>query len=230
MAGPETQFTVQGSGRRRCLGVLHLRMSASTCACTPLCAACRIPGSSRIFSDRDAAATVPAAPSVSTPLASAVRAEADVAVALDDGKRVEEQQQTSERRNKKKLPRGKRVLMATDRVVSFALKNTVGRIARFAGKRLLGQFPEEATTGSYHAITGEPTTTSITSFPVVGLTAEEEEEEDITTAEPATSQHGKSTVFISGPRDLEESQELLEREVMMQLAVEKVEGELIQKI
>jgi protochlorophyllide reductase len=43
-----------------------------------------------------------------------------------------------------------RVVMATDRVVSGVLSNTVGRVARFAGKRLLGEFPEEAVSGSYH--------------------------------------------------------------------------------
>jgi hypothetical protein len=48
----------------------------------------------------------------------------------------------------------KKVILATDRVVSGVLSNTVGRVARFAGKRLLGEFPEEAVTGSFHE--GQP--------------------------------------------------------------------------
>ena len=43
-----------------------------------------------------------------------------------------------------------RVAMVADRVVTGTLSNTVGRVARFAGKRILGEFPEEAINGSYH--------------------------------------------------------------------------------
>lgn len=48
-----------------------------------------------------------------------------------------------------KLSKRKRVAMVADKVVTFTLSNTVGRVARFAGKRLLGEFPEEAVTGSF---------------------------------------------------------------------------------
>lgn len=44
----------------------------------------------------------------------------------------------------------KKVVAATDRVVSGVLSNTVGRVARFAGRRVLGEIPETAKTGSYH--------------------------------------------------------------------------------
>lgn len=50
-----------------------------------------------------------------------------------------------------KPSRRKRVAMATDRVVSGVLSNTVGRVARFAGKRVLGQIPDEAVNGSFDA-------------------------------------------------------------------------------
>lgn len=49
-----------------------------------------------------------------------------------------------------KISTKKKVVMATDRVVSGALSNTVGRVARFAGKRVLGEVPEAAKEGSYY--------------------------------------------------------------------------------
>jgi hypothetical protein len=51
---------------------------------------------------------------------------------------------------KPKISKRKKVVAATDRVVSGVLTNTVGRVARFAGRRVLGEIPEEAKTGSYH--------------------------------------------------------------------------------
>jgi hypothetical protein len=48
-----------------------------------------------------------------------------------------------------KVSKVKRVVAVTDRVATGILSNTVGRVARFAGKRLLGEFPEEAVTGSF---------------------------------------------------------------------------------
>lgn len=49
-----------------------------------------------------------------------------------------------------KIPITKKVVLATDKVASKVLSNTVGRVARFAGRRLLGEVPETAKTGSYH--------------------------------------------------------------------------------
>ena len=49
-----------------------------------------------------------------------------------------------------KLSKAKKVALVTDRVASGVLKNTVGRVARFAGRRLLGRVPETALQGSYH--------------------------------------------------------------------------------
>lgn len=44
----------------------------------------------------------------------------------------------------------KKTVLVADKVVAGVLSNTVGRAARFAGKRILGEFPEEAVDGSYH--------------------------------------------------------------------------------
>ena len=49
-----------------------------------------------------------------------------------------------------KVSKAKKVALVTDRVASGVLKNTVGRVARFAGRRLLGRVPDEALNGSYH--------------------------------------------------------------------------------
>ena len=48
-----------------------------------------------------------------------------------------------------KPTRRQRVAARADKVVSFALRNTVGRVARLAGKNMLGEIPEEALSGSY---------------------------------------------------------------------------------
>lgn len=48
-----------------------------------------------------------------------------------------------------KVSKAKKVAMVTDRVASGVLKNTVGRVARFAGRRLLGRIPDTALQGSY---------------------------------------------------------------------------------
>jgi hypothetical protein len=45
----------------------------------------------------------------------------------------------------------KKAVVAADRVVTGVLSNTVGRAARFAGKRILGEFPDEALNGSFDA-------------------------------------------------------------------------------
>jgi hypothetical protein len=49
-----------------------------------------------------------------------------------------------------KLSKRKKVVLVADRIVGGILSNTVGRVARFAGKRILGEFPEEAKNGSFH--------------------------------------------------------------------------------
>jgi light-dependent protochlorophyllide reductase len=48
-----------------------------------------------------------------------------------------------------KITARKRVAIVADKVVSFTLGNTIGRVAKLAGKRILGEFPEEAIQGSY---------------------------------------------------------------------------------
>ena len=51
---------------------------------------------------------------------------------------------------KAKRSKLRRAAAVADRVVASTLKHTVGRAAKFAGKRVLGEFPEEATSGSFH--------------------------------------------------------------------------------
>jgi hypothetical protein len=48
-----------------------------------------------------------------------------------------------------KLPLRQKVVIAADKTVGFVLGNTVGRVARFASRRILGQVPEEAKTSSF---------------------------------------------------------------------------------
>jgi hypothetical protein len=51
---------------------------------------------------------------------------------------------------KKKLPIRQRVVIVADKTVAFVLGNTVGRVARFASRRILGQVPEEAKKSSFY--------------------------------------------------------------------------------
>lgn len=48
-----------------------------------------------------------------------------------------------------KVGKVKKAVAVVDRGASFVLSNTVGRVARFAGKRILGEFPDEAISGSF---------------------------------------------------------------------------------
>mmetsp|Transcript_23933 Transcript_23933/g.26691 ORF Transcript_23933/g.26691 Transcript_23933/m.26691 type:complete len:608 (+) Transcript_23933:338-2161(+) len=68
----------------------------------------------------------------------------------------------------KKFSKRQRVVMGVERVISFTLRNTIGRVARFAGRRLLGKIPEAAQSGSYHPTptTSMPTTSTTTTTPV----------------------------------------------------------------
>ena len=59
----------------------------------------------------------------------------------------------------KKLSKRQRVAMVADKTVGFVLGNTVGRVARFAGKRVLGKVPETAKTSQFY-VDDEPEDTS----------------------------------------------------------------------
>lgn len=112
---------------------------------------------------------------------------------------------------KAKFSKRQRVVMVADKTVSFVLKNTVGRVARLVGRRLLGQIPETAKKGSYYeegGISGEAvveTTTTVAA--VVDLEGVELLEEAISVQlkEDATSSSSnsvadtedKATVLIS---------------------------------
>jgi len=54
-----------------------------------------------------------------------------------------------------KLGKRQKVAAFADKVVSGVLKNTVGRVARVASSKILGEFPEEALTGSFDSLTEE---------------------------------------------------------------------------
>jgi len=51
---------------------------------------------------------------------------------------------------KAKFSKRQRVVLVADKVVAFALGNTVGRVARLVGGKLLGKVPDAAKNGSYH--------------------------------------------------------------------------------
>ena len=55
---------------------------------------------------------------------------------------------------KKRLSKRQRVAAIADRVVRTVVGQTVGRVARFAGKRVLGRVPEQALQGSYDTTRG----------------------------------------------------------------------------
>lgn len=48
-----------------------------------------------------------------------------------------------------KVSKVKKTVAVADRVATGVLSNTVGRVARFMGRRVLGEFPDEALTGSF---------------------------------------------------------------------------------
>lgn len=55
----------------------------------------------------------------------------------------------------KKLSKRRRAFMFATDVVGFVASQTVGRVARLLGKRVLGEFPEEAKTGSFQPTQSE---------------------------------------------------------------------------
>jgi hypothetical protein len=48
-----------------------------------------------------------------------------------------------------KITKAKKAVIVADKVVASTLKHTIGRVARFVGRRLLGDFPEEAVSGTF---------------------------------------------------------------------------------
>jgi hypothetical protein len=61
-----------------------------------------------------------------------------------------------------KITKRQKVALVADKVAGGVLRNTVGRVARFAGRRLLGRVPEEALQGSFQEKKDESTTTTST--------------------------------------------------------------------
>lgn len=61
-----------------------------------------------------------------------------------------------------KLTVGKKAAVVVDKVATGVLSNTVGRVARVVGKRMLGEFPEEALNGSFAPTRADGTATTTT--------------------------------------------------------------------
>jgi len=99
-----------------------------------------------------------------------------------------------------KVSKAKKVAMVSDRVASGVLKNTIGRVARFAGRRVLGEFPEEAVTGSFDTVDTASATEA---------SSEKEEVES-----------SSSTDIAAEAVHFEKDMELFEKEVAPQLAAE----------
>mmetsp|Transcript_11932 Transcript_11932/g.28671 ORF Transcript_11932/g.28671 Transcript_11932/m.28671 type:complete len:586 (-) Transcript_11932:90-1847(-) len=79
---------------------------------------------------------------------------------------------------KKTVSKKQKVVMAADRVASGVLGNTVGRVARFASKRILGRIPDEAIKGSYiDDVTGD--TIEVPSTSSVGIEVIEARDDDV---------------------------------------------------
>ena len=70
-------------------------------------------------------------------------------IAREELKRMEERPGFNSDGTPIRISKRKRVQRAADKVVGGVLGNTVGRIGRFASRRILGRIPEEALTGSY---------------------------------------------------------------------------------
>lgn len=68
-------------------------------------------------------------------------------VQREELKRVK-QSQATDAKKKKSLRR--KIVLGVDRTVTFVLKNTVGRVAKLLGKRVLGEIPDTAKQGSFH--------------------------------------------------------------------------------
>lgn len=76
---------------------------------------------------------------------------------------------------KAKFSKRQRVVMAADKVVGFVLSNTIGRVARLIGGKLLGKIPETAKSGSFHEeIKGESTPATISDVDSEGVELLEE--------------------------------------------------------
>lgn len=95
--------------------------------------------------------------------------------------------------NNKKQPKSsslskrQRAAIVADRAVSFVVGNTVGRVARLVGGKLLGQIPEEAKSGSYHPVSAAV---------VTEVEEEEEQQQEEKTKIAAATQVQQETVRL----------------------------------
>lgn len=104
---------------------------------------------------------------------------------------------------KPKITTKKKAIVVADRVVSGVLSNTLGRVARFASKRILGKIPETAKQGSFY------------------------EKAPLPAADAKNSESSSQPVTIA---ELEEGTELLEQAISEQLKIDasgqaKLDGE-----
>jgi hypothetical protein len=73
-------------------------------------------------------------------------------VQREELKRMREMGRPGLAEGKINMSRRKKIAAATDKVVSTSLKHTVGRLARFASRRVLGEIPEAAKSGSFDTV------------------------------------------------------------------------------
>lgn len=70
-------------------------------------------------------------------------------IAKEELKRMDERPGLNEDGTPKKVKVTAKAVVVADKVVGGVLKNTVGRVAKFAGRRILGRVPETALEGSF---------------------------------------------------------------------------------
>jgi hypothetical protein len=101
----------------------------------------------------------------------------------------------------------KKTQVVADKVVGVAVGNTVGRVLKFANRRLLGRIPEEALKGSFTKVDENSSTTTTSS-----------EEMTIPKIEAINNEEEQHHIFSQASV---EEKELLEREIAEQVFLEQ---------
>lgn len=100
---------------------------------------------------------------------------------------------------KAKLSKRQRVVIVADKTVAFVLKNTVGRVARLVGRRLLGQIPDTAKSGSFHEEAKADASVTIETSPIAAV-----DEEGVELLEEAISVQLKEDASATSVNDTED--------------------------
>lgn len=122
-------------------------------------------------------------------------------IAKEELKRMEERPGFNADGTPIRSSKAKRAALVADKVVGGVLKNTLGRVGRFAGRRILGRVPQEAIEGSYQDEKPKDKSTS-------DVTAIEEQSSSRTTITTVQEDHKSDTSTLNV-----EDQSLLEREI-----------------